>query len=104
MESLEILEKDGGVSFRVRLHPRAGCDRISGVVNGQLRVDVRAPPVKNKANRSLIKILGKAIGVPQHSVTITRGATGRDKVIAIRDLGAAELRSCLTRFIHTSGQ
>ncbi len=95
MGSLEIQEKNEGVSFRVKLHPRAGRDRIAGVVNGRLRIDVCAPPVKNQANRNLIKILAKIIGMPRDAVTIVRGATGRDKIIAIRGLTSPELRDRL---------
>jgi len=37
----------------VRLVPRAGVDRIDGVVEGALRVRVAAPPVDGAANAAL---------------------------------------------------
>ena len=91
MEPLEISEADSQVRFRVRLRPRSGRNRIAGIEGGRLKIDVAAAPVDNKANRELIKLLSKKLRIPQRSITIRLGATGRDKLIGVDGLSPGEL-------------
>jgi hypothetical protein len=46
-------------------------------------VRVTAPPVDDAANRALIKLIAKRVGVPRSRVRIARGARGRRKRIEI---------------------
>jgi uncharacterized protein YggU (UPF0235/DUF167 family) len=71
------------VRFVVRLTPRGGADRVDGVVDGVLRIRVAAPPVEDAANRSLLRLLARELGVAPSAVRIVAGATGRRKTIAI---------------------
>jgi len=86
MNRLNIKETKNGVVIGIKLHPRAGQDRIVGVIDNKLKIDVSAPPVKNKANRSMIKLLSKKLKIPQDSIVIKRGATGRNKLIEVLSL------------------
>jgi uncharacterized protein len=54
-------------------------------------VRLTAPPVDGEANAALARFLGRILGVPPSSVSILRGAAGRDKVVRVEGLGAAEL-------------
>lgn len=92
---IEIAGDDGGVTFPVRLHPRAGRERIAGTVGGRLKIEVAAAPVNNEANRALIRLLRKEFKVPQSAVTILRGAAGRDKLLRVEGLTATELNGIL---------
>jgi hypothetical protein len=76
------------VRFAVRLTPRGGADRVDGVVDGGLRVRVAAPPVDEAANRSLVRLLARELGVPPSAVRIATGATGRRKTIAVEGVPA----------------
>ena len=66
---------EGGpeVRFDVRLTPRAAFDRVDGVADGALRVRVSAPPVDEAANRSLVRLLGRELGIPPSAVRISAG-------------------------------
>ncbi len=75
----------------VRLRPRAHADEIVGVVGGLLVVRVTAPPVDERANRALCRLLAKASGVPASSVTIVRGAHAREKLVRLRGVDRAGL-------------
>ena len=62
-----------------------------GVADGVLRVKISAPPVKGKANRELIAFLGQKLGVGKDNLTIIKGHTSRNKVIAIDGLSQEEV-------------
>lgn len=81
-----ITAAGGGTSFPVRLHPRAGRNRVIGVDGGRLKIAVAAAPVNNQANRALVQLLRREFKVPQNAITILRGASSRDKLIHIRGL------------------
>jgi uncharacterized protein (TIGR00251 family) len=72
--------------LRLRVYPHARRNEIIGLTDGVLQVKVAAPPVKGKANRELTAFLSRALGVSQSSLTIIKGHTSRNKVIAIAGL------------------
>jgi len=79
------------VDLPVRLRPRAHADGIVGVAAGLLVVRVTAPPVDERANRALCRVLAKASGIPASSVTIVRGAHAREKLVRLRGIDRAGL-------------
>jgi uncharacterized protein (TIGR00251 family) len=76
-----------GVSISLRVTPRGGRDDIDGIetlANGRsvLKVRVRAIAEGGEANRAVIELLAKSLGVPKTSVRVLAGATSRVKQIA----------------------
>jgi uncharacterized protein (TIGR00251 family) len=73
-----------GAEFACRVTPRAGHDSIDrdGAV---IRVRVTAAPEDGKANKAVLKLLAKALGVPASALELMRGQTARDKIIRLRD-------------------
>jgi len=49
--------------------------------------------VDNKANAALIEFLSEMLGVPRSNISITRGATGRRKVVEV--IGGPEMATRL---------
>ncbi len=92
---LELRDSAGGVTLRVRVQPRASKEALGGERDGALVVRVTAPPVEGRANEALARILGKALGVPPSAVSVLRGATGRDKLVAVAGVDAATARARL---------
>ena len=80
------------VRLSVRLTPRAPREEIAGFEGETLRVRVTAPPVEGRANRALVRLLAKRLGLPRGAVRVVTGQTSRSKVVAIDGLDAAELR------------
>jgi hypothetical protein len=75
---------EGGLSVDLQVIPGAKADRVEGVQvqdDGAvvLRVRLKAPPADGKANRALIKLLAKRLGVPKSEITLASGATARRK-------------------------
>lgn len=75
----EIVDAAGGVTFTARVTPRANRDAIEGEYNGALKVLLTAPPVDDRANEALRRLLAKRLGVSVSKVTILSGHKGRLK-------------------------
>jgi uncharacterized protein (TIGR00251 family) len=73
------------------VHPGARQNELAGFTDGVLQVKVAAPPVKGKANRELTTFLSQALGVSRSSLTIVKGHTSRNKVIAVDGLSQEEI-------------
>jgi uncharacterized protein (TIGR00251 family) len=86
---------DGGVTFRVRVIPRASSEGIGGERGGALVVRLTAPPVEGAGNRALQRFLAKALGVPGFAVKLLRGMSGREKVVRVEGVSIEEIWSLL---------
>ena len=82
-------EDSTGVSFAVRVVPRASRSEVAGLHDGALRIRVAAAPVEGAANRELIKFLAKRFKVAQAAITLVSGTNSKNKIIRIASPGAA---------------
>ncbi|MBE0413578.1 DUF167 domain-containing protein [Yoonia sp.] len=71
-----------GSQFAVRVTPKAARADVL-LRDGQIRVNVTVVPEDGKANAAVLVLLSKALGVPKSRLTVMRGHTSRDKVIAV---------------------
>ena len=73
--------------MRVRLIPRADRDGVDGIKAGPdgvyLQARVRVVPEDGKANKALIELLAKAIGLAKSSLKIAAGAASRLKTVHV---------------------
>ena len=90
---IPIRESNGGVTFAVKVHPRAKTNAITGELGDALKVSLTSPPAEGRANEACIEFLAKLLKVPHGSVTIASGQTRRGKVVRVSGLSAEELRS-----------
>ncbi|MFB3916697.1 MAG: DUF167 domain-containing protein [Terriglobales bacterium] len=84
-----------GVTFSVKIHPRARKNAITGEVGDALKLALLAPPVEGKANDACIKFLAEILGVSRSCVTIVAGRNSRQKVIRVTGLDAAHVEQRL---------
>jgi hypothetical protein len=68
---------------------------VAGERDGALVVRLTAPPVEGQANAALVRFLARQLGVPASTMSITRGAKGRDKVLLVAGARADDLRASL---------
>lgn len=88
---------DDGLLLTVRLIPKGGRDRLEGIVldaDGRpaIKARVSAAPVDGNANKALIKLLAKELGVSKSCVRFTSGETARIKRLHITGDTAQLLR------------
>jgi len=80
---IDFTEKDGCLTFRVYVVPRASRSEIAGAHDGALRVRLAAAPVDGAANRELIAVLAKALHVSRSAVAIDAGHTSKIKRVTV---------------------
>jgi uncharacterized protein (TIGR00251 family) len=80
---IPIRDSHSGVSFAVKVHPRARKNAITGEVGEALKLALTAPPVDGRANQAVVEFFADLFEIPRSSVTIASGATSRNKVVRI---------------------
>ncbi len=93
--TLDIKSSGDGVTFSVRISPRASRSAINGTHAGALKVSIAAPPVDGEANTALCSFLAAALGVPKRNVTIVQGEHSKSKVIAVVGVTEASVRELI---------
>ena len=80
---ISVSESVRGVSFSIKVHPRARKNAITGAVGDVLKLALTAPPVEGKANQAVIEFFADLFEIPRSSVTIASGETSRNKVVRV---------------------
>lgn len=92
---IPLKQTPAGITFSVKVQPRARKNAITGTVGDALKLALTARPVEGKANQAVIDFLAEFFDIPRSSVTIASGQTSRLKVIQISGLSAQQLRARL---------
>jgi hypothetical protein len=87
-----IHESAAGVTFAVKVHPRARKNAITGESGDALKLSLTSPPVEGRANDACIEFFAKLLKVPRSSVTIASGQSSRNKVIRVAGISVEEIR------------
>ena len=80
---LELKAQDGAVIFSVRVQPRASKDEVAGVMDGALKVRLRAPALEDRANEALCEYLAELLKTPKAAVRILSGHHSRSKRVEV---------------------
>ncbi|MCL6477234.1 MAG: DUF167 domain-containing protein [Peptococcaceae bacterium] len=94
---LDVKEDKDGVTFRVRVQPRASRNQLAGVMDGAVKVRLAAPPVDGEANEACLKFLAGILGVPRNSLRLVSGHTGRNKTIRVSGVTAGQVSNLLSQ-------
>jgi len=74
----------GCLRIAVHVQPNASRTEISGLIEGALNIRLHAPPVDGKANEALTHFIAERLKVAKRDVTVSRGLSGRQKLLEIR--------------------
>lgn len=93
---IAIQETAKGITFSIKVHPRARKNAITGTVGDTLKLALTAPPVEGKANQAVIEFFADLFEIPRSSVTIASGETSRNKVVRISGMDRAAVQQRLS--------
>jgi uncharacterized protein (TIGR00251 family) len=94
---LEVQEREGAVSFLVRVQPRTNKDEIGGEIGGALKVRLQAPAVEDRANEALVEFLAQLLKRPKSAVRILSGERSRTKRLEIRGVTRQQILALLVQ-------
>jgi len=94
---LYLKKQTDGVSFKLRVQPRAKKNMIVGILDDALKMKITAPPVDGAANALCIKFLAKQLNVAKSALEITGGHTGRKKMIRLTVSNKKDLDRAVNR-------
>ena len=79
----------------VKVIPRSSKDEIVGKKDGVYRIKLTAPAIEGKANKALLKLLAKKLGLPKREIRIISGERSRMKSIRIDRLTLEQVKKLL---------
>jgi len=97
---IPVNESAKGITFAVKVHPRARKNAITGAVGDALKLALTAPPVEGRANQAVIEFFAELFAIPRSSVTIASGETSRNKVVRISGLNRTTLEQRLSETLN----
>ena len=80
---LDLTGDGSGARLRLRVSAGASRSRILGVHGGALKLSVKAPPERGRANREVRALVAEAFGLALSDVEIVAGETSPDKVVQL---------------------
>ena len=97
--SLAIKQTDTGVTLAVKVVPGSSRSGPAGLLGSALKVKIAAPAEKGRANKELIRLLAKLLGVSSKAITIVAGAQNAHKQVHVDDLASGDLIERLGRYM-----
>ena len=83
-----------GAAIAVRVTPRASRNEVMEIMSdGTVKIHLTAPAHEGKANDLLVEFLAEILGAPKTHIDIVAGAGGRDKLISVINMDAAEVHN-----------
>ena len=91
-----ITSTRSGVSFNIKVHPRAKKNAITGTMGEAYKLSLTAPALEGRANQACIEFFAELFKVPRSSVTIASGERSRNKVIRVDGVTEARVAQSLS--------
>lgn len=92
---IEIETHAEGAVLPVRAQPGSKRNGLRGEWNGMLKVCVTQIAEKGKANKALVAVLSKTLGLKKSQIELIAGPTSSEKRFLIRNVSPEELREKL---------
>jgi uncharacterized protein (TIGR00251 family) len=88
---IELSETPEGVILPVRAQAGAGQNAIRGEQNGMLKVSVTQVAEKGKANKAIVEVLAKGLGLKRSQIELVAGDLQPQKRFLVRGVTREEL-------------
>jgi hypothetical protein len=67
----------------LKIVPGSSRDEIVGWLGNTLKVKVKSPPEKGRANEAVIALLAERLGIDTSSITVVSGQSSPAKIVAV---------------------
>lgn len=93
---IQLSAHENGVILPVRAHAGARRNELRAGDDGLLRVSVTQAPEKGKANKAIVELLSRELGLKRSQIELLAGQTAAQKRFFIRDISQQELAGRLS--------
>ncbi len=69
--------------IKIKVEPRSSKSGIVGPYGDAIKVKLTSPPVEGKANRELVEVLAKNLGIAKKNIEIISGKSSRNKIVKL---------------------
>lgn len=97
LEQPAIRQTKKGLEIRVRVTPNSSQESVCFDAEEGLIVKLKSPPVEGRANKALIKIVARRLGVAPTRITVSKGLASRNKTVLVQELSDVEATERLKR-------
>ena len=95
-------EKEG-LCLYVKVIPSSPKNEILRPHDNFLKIKIRRPPEKGKANKELISYLSKIFAIPKKNILLLQGESSRTKKILLKGISLGEVGEIIRRHVKYSG-
>ncbi len=88
---VEVTAHEHGCVLPIKAQPGARKNAITGEFDGQLKLAVTAAPEKGKANKAIIAMLAKTLGLAKGRIELLAGQTSPEKKFLLIGANADEI-------------
>jgi uncharacterized protein (TIGR00251 family) len=74
--------KEGYVTFKIKAQPNSSINKIAGIYEDAIKINIKAPAVDGEANKELIKFLSKTFKIAKSDIKLD-GKTSKRKTISL---------------------
>jgi len=87
------------MKLQIKVIPSSSKDCIVGWLENTLKIKVKAPADKGKANKAVIKLLEGNLELAKGTISITNGTTSGNKIIEIEGINDDVIHQKLTAIL-----
>ncbi len=95
MKAVWFSQHDDAVRLNVQVLPNAKKTEVVGLIDGVLKIRLKAQPIEGQANEELIRFIATQMKLPKKRISVVRGLTSRQKTIEIKTQQECEVVSQL---------
>ncbi|HEV3344139.1 MAG TPA: DUF167 family protein [Pirellulales bacterium] len=88
---MKLEQRAEGVVLPVRAHAGARRNKLQTGEDGILRASVTQAPEKGKANKAIIELLSRELGLKKSQIELIAGETSQQKRFLLRDVCVEEI-------------
>ena len=103
MSDIDFQPQDDGILMPIRARPGARRDGIDGIHAGALKISVTQAAEKGKANKAIIALLARELGLPKSAFTLRSGHTSSRKRVLVQGVTLRQLSENVMRIIGSDG-
>lgn len=81
----------------LKVVPGSSRDEIVGWLGDSLKVKVKAPPEKGRANEAVVALLAERLGIDASSIAVVSGHASAGKVVAVDGMDYEAIRVAFLR-------